>query len=192
MWSSRWNDWQGKPNYSEKTCPSVASFTTNPTWLYLSSNQGRCGGKSAIFEVSQPYRPPRPVTGIALLFFLCCVIYSFCIAKSGWAVNPNLFESSKLLFLEDKFGSLCRSLLWYLYIVTCRYFIKKTIAMTQHLRHVARQDDTGTSRREHWFSHVLRNPKQCRKQPESIWNSTCSFTVVCSSTVMNYYMKLSP
>jgi hypothetical protein len=27
------NDWQGKPKYSEKTCPSAALFTTNPTCL---------------------------------------------------------------------------------------------------------------------------------------------------------------
>jgi hypothetical protein len=24
-------NWQGKPNYSEKTCPSVTLSTTNPT-----------------------------------------------------------------------------------------------------------------------------------------------------------------
>jgi hypothetical protein len=29
-----WNeDWQGKPKYSEKTCPSATLSTTNPTWL---------------------------------------------------------------------------------------------------------------------------------------------------------------
>jgi hypothetical protein len=34
MWSSRWNDnWQWKPKYSEKTCPSATLSTTNPTWL---------------------------------------------------------------------------------------------------------------------------------------------------------------
>jgi hypothetical protein len=26
-------DWQGKPTYSEKTCPSATLSTTNPTWL---------------------------------------------------------------------------------------------------------------------------------------------------------------
>jgi hypothetical protein len=25
------NDWQRKPRYSEKICPSATSFTTNPT-----------------------------------------------------------------------------------------------------------------------------------------------------------------
>jgi hypothetical protein len=46
MWCSRWSkNWQGKPKYSEKTCPSATLFTTNPTWLDLGSNPGRSGGK---------------------------------------------------------------------------------------------------------------------------------------------------
>jgi hypothetical protein len=32
MTENWWNDdWQGKPKYSEKTCPSVTLSTTNPT-----------------------------------------------------------------------------------------------------------------------------------------------------------------
>jgi hypothetical protein len=31
LWWNRWNEWQGKPKYSEKTCPSAALSTTNPT-----------------------------------------------------------------------------------------------------------------------------------------------------------------
>jgi hypothetical protein len=32
-WRNWWNkDWQGKPKYSEKTCPSATLSTTNPTW----------------------------------------------------------------------------------------------------------------------------------------------------------------
>jgi hypothetical protein len=46
--SSRWNEnWQGKPKYSEKTCPSATSSTTNPTWPDLDLNPGRHGGKPA-------------------------------------------------------------------------------------------------------------------------------------------------
>jgi hypothetical protein len=42
-----WNeDWQGKPKYSEKTCPSATLSTTNPTWPNPGSNPGRRGGKS--------------------------------------------------------------------------------------------------------------------------------------------------
>jgi hypothetical protein len=33
VWSSRWNEsLQGKPKYSEETCPSATLSTTNPTW----------------------------------------------------------------------------------------------------------------------------------------------------------------
>jgi hypothetical protein len=45
--SSRWSEnWQGKPKYSEKTCPHATLFT-NPTWLDLGSNSGRRGGNWA-------------------------------------------------------------------------------------------------------------------------------------------------
>jgi hypothetical protein len=41
-----WNEnWQGKPKYSEKTCPSATLSTTNPTRPDLGSNAGRRGGK---------------------------------------------------------------------------------------------------------------------------------------------------
>jgi hypothetical protein len=34
LWRNWWNeDWQGKPKYSEETCPSATLSTTNPTWL---------------------------------------------------------------------------------------------------------------------------------------------------------------
>jgi hypothetical protein len=48
-WSSWWNEnWQGKPKYSEKTCPSATLSTTNPTW----PNLGHCGGKPATNRLS--------------------------------------------------------------------------------------------------------------------------------------------
>jgi hypothetical protein len=53
LWSSRWNeDWQGKPKYSEKTCPSATLSNTNPTWPDLGSNPGRRGGKPATNRLS--------------------------------------------------------------------------------------------------------------------------------------------
>jgi hypothetical protein len=53
MWSSRWNEnWQGKPQYSEKTFPSATLSTTNPTWPDLGSNPGRRGGKPATNRLS--------------------------------------------------------------------------------------------------------------------------------------------
>jgi hypothetical protein len=44
----RWNeDWQGKPKYSEKTCPSSTLSNTNLTWPDPGSNPGRRDGKPA-------------------------------------------------------------------------------------------------------------------------------------------------
>jgi hypothetical protein len=48
LWRNWLNeDWQGKPKYSEKTCPSATLSTTDPTWLDLGLNPGRRGGKPA-------------------------------------------------------------------------------------------------------------------------------------------------
>jgi hypothetical protein len=40
MLISRWTVWQGKPMYSDKTCPCAALFTINLTWPHLYSNPG--------------------------------------------------------------------------------------------------------------------------------------------------------
>jgi hypothetical protein len=46
-WRIWWNEWQGKPNYSEKTCPGATLSTTYPTWPGPGLNPGRRGGKPA-------------------------------------------------------------------------------------------------------------------------------------------------
>jgi hypothetical protein len=47
VWSSQWNNnWQGKPNYSEETCPSSTLSTTNSRWPDLGLIPGERGGKS--------------------------------------------------------------------------------------------------------------------------------------------------
>jgi hypothetical protein len=47
-WRIWWNeDWQGKPKYSEKTCPNATLSTTNPTWPDPGLNPGRHSGKLA-------------------------------------------------------------------------------------------------------------------------------------------------
>jgi hypothetical protein len=46
-WRIWWNEWQGKPKYSEKTCPDATLSTTNPTWPDPGLNPGRRGGKPA-------------------------------------------------------------------------------------------------------------------------------------------------
>jgi hypothetical protein len=41
LWSNwRNEDWQGKPKYSDKTCPGATLSTTNPTWPDPGSNPG--------------------------------------------------------------------------------------------------------------------------------------------------------
>jgi hypothetical protein len=48
LWGCRilWNkDWQAKPKYSVKTCPSATLSTTNATWPDRGSNPGRLGEK---------------------------------------------------------------------------------------------------------------------------------------------------
>jgi hypothetical protein len=41
LWSYWWNsNWQGKPKYSEKTCPGATLSTRNPTWPHPGSNLG--------------------------------------------------------------------------------------------------------------------------------------------------------
>jgi hypothetical protein len=47
VWRIGWNEWQGKPKYSEKTCPDATLSTTNPTWPDPGLNPGCRGGKQA-------------------------------------------------------------------------------------------------------------------------------------------------
>jgi hypothetical protein len=48
-----WNeDWQAKPTYSEKTCPSATLSTTKPTWPDPGANPDRRSGKPATNRLS--------------------------------------------------------------------------------------------------------------------------------------------
>jgi hypothetical protein len=63
FWRNWWNeDWQRKPKYSEKTCPSPTLSTTNPTWLDPVLNPGRRGGKPATNRLSYGAALLRPLT----------------------------------------------------------------------------------------------------------------------------------
>jgi hypothetical protein len=49
LWRNWWDEeWQGKPKYSEKTCPSAILSTTNPTWLDPGLNPGRRSGSQRL------------------------------------------------------------------------------------------------------------------------------------------------
>jgi hypothetical protein len=64
IWCSE--DWQGKPKYSEKTCPSATLSTTNPTCQNPGSNPGFRGGKPATNGLSY---------GAAFVFFFCVKLF---------------------------------------------------------------------------------------------------------------------
>jgi hypothetical protein len=63
-WRNRWNDWQGKPKYSEKTCSSAAVSTSNPTCCPY-ANPGRRGSdilnKTRLKDRLQPCKHPRAI-----------------------------------------------------------------------------------------------------------------------------------
>jgi hypothetical protein len=82
VWSSRWVEiWQGKPKYSEKTCPTATLSTTNPTWPYLLSNPGRRGGKptnnSLNYKVfpNPNFEQVEIVTGMYIGKYLCVFVF---------------------------------------------------------------------------------------------------------------------
>jgi hypothetical protein len=53
VWSIWWKEnWQGKPKYSEETCPNATLSIKNPTWLDLGSNPGSRDGKPATNSLS--------------------------------------------------------------------------------------------------------------------------------------------
>jgi hypothetical protein len=62
-WRNWWNDdWQGKPKYSGKTCPSAALSTTNLTCC-PDANPGRRGGKPATNRLSYDTACQTPSCG---------------------------------------------------------------------------------------------------------------------------------
>jgi hypothetical protein len=72
LWCNWWNeDWQRKPQYSEKICPSATLFTTNPTWPHPGSNPGRRGWKPAINRLIMA-RPRWHVSRKLCISCLCC------------------------------------------------------------------------------------------------------------------------
>jgi hypothetical protein len=78
----RWNDdCQGKPKYSEKTCPSATLSTTNTTWPDPGSNSGRRGGKPATNRLSY----------VAALHIIIYILYTIYIHRYPPRLRHNLF-----------------------------------------------------------------------------------------------------
>jgi hypothetical protein len=68
-WRICWNEWQGKPKYSEKTCPCATLSTTNPTWPDTGLNPGRRGGKPATNRFSYGAANHLQLTAISRVIF---------------------------------------------------------------------------------------------------------------------------
>jgi hypothetical protein len=68
-WRIWWNEWQGKPKYSEKTCPDATLSTANPTWPDPGLNPGRRCGNFL-----------RLTNAMFLCLRSCCHIFTFSMA----------------------------------------------------------------------------------------------------------------
>jgi hypothetical protein len=96
LWSSWWNeDWQGKPKYSEKTCPTATLSTTNPTRPDLGSNPGRRGGKPATNRLSY---------GTALSYTLHVEVAWSEVRGSRGPINGSCSSYPSLLHLRRHFS----------------------------------------------------------------------------------------
>jgi hypothetical protein len=91
-WRRNWqNDvWQGKLKYSEKTCPSAASSTTNPT-CWPDVNTGRHGEKPATNRLSYG-------TAVISSMLQAMHVQHNCwhISSSSWAVAVDSLSLHKL------------------------------------------------------------------------------------------------
>jgi hypothetical protein len=96
-WWIWWNDdWQGKPKYSEKTCPSATLSTTNLTWPDPGSSPARRGGKPAANRLSYGAAIYR-VNGLKgkgktanIVSYLLPPLFFICFSNSG-----EIFTQSK-------------------------------------------------------------------------------------------------
>jgi hypothetical protein len=67
------------------------SLTTSP--LTMNRFSGKCGS----LNFSQPYRPPKPVTGIVLILFYSC---------KNWPIKFAITAGPILMAVKDKFISI--------------------------------------------------------------------------------------
>jgi hypothetical protein len=91
LWSWRiwWIEWQGKPKYSEKTCPGATLSTTNPTWPDPELNPGRRGGKPGL-TASAMARPDLERDTV-----VCCAALTLSAWMFSWDVWCAEGESEK-------------------------------------------------------------------------------------------------
>jgi hypothetical protein len=97
-WRIWWNDdWQGKPKYSEKTCPIATSSTTNPTWPDAARTRATAVGSQRL--------TPWAVHGQYTLFLSApnLLIRINYLINKGLCVNEHACASSyKLLYCKKE------------------------------------------------------------------------------------------
>jgi hypothetical protein len=137
LWSNWWNeDWQGKPKYSEKTCPSAALFTTNPTWPDSGSKPGLRGGKPATPATNRlSYGAARLNSKHVSLMTspLQCSWGKLCL-------SPCLFFYARLCFLAFLsivlLGSTSLSVTYHVHMMPCCYAITLVLCLLQAIQYV--------------------------------------------------------
>jgi hypothetical protein len=131
-WWSWWNEnWQGKPKFSGKTCPSATLSTTNPTW----PDPGRRGGKPAINRLSY-----GAATGSVLSGYLY-ITWRFCACKWCMCYFPLVVPwvtVVKLFCNENGYFSVASYLICYFLLLTCTlyrvlYRVPRLLAVRQQL-----------------------------------------------------------
>jgi hypothetical protein len=90
-WRIWWNEWQGKPKYSEKTSPDATLSPTNPTWPDPGLNPDRRGGKPATNRFSY-----GAASCMALVQYLSLFVSKSGISRVVW-VTPCRKWHAKLL-----------------------------------------------------------------------------------------------
>jgi hypothetical protein len=111
-WRIWWNEWQGKPKYSENTCPDATLSTINPTWPDPGSNPG-----SQRLTASAMARPKTllvflsTLLKISLLFPFVC--RNICLYNVTTLLLPG--EVSQVTALSDSIlqtHSMCHVRMW--------------------------------------------------------------------------------
>jgi hypothetical protein len=166
-WRGWWNDWQGKSKYSEKTCPSAALSTRNPTCC-PNANPGRRGGKPTticyFFPISFKYSHRPIVINIILMCsrtILGIGSIQGIFACIRWTVNIPIYGSTTFVDLVRFFGFLfytqSRGLLrWGICLSQGRYlYIEQHKHRINAHRHARREWDSNpwcqSLNRRRWF-----------------------------------------
>jgi hypothetical protein len=78
-------NWQGKPKYSEKTCPTATLSTINLTWAVLGLNPGLCCEKpSAILLIYDTFSCANEISSSEIFFVVIYFHFMFEVESSNF------------------------------------------------------------------------------------------------------------